>query len=149
MPQEPNPELRQQALQEMLKGNTWTLETDFSLIGTVDDEIQRRLLALGWDEETAIDLMLGVHEGLINAMKHGNKEDISKKVVVNIEISQDKMAVTITDEGDGFNWKDTHQASTADTSGRGIDIYLKPHFDTVEHSDKGNVLTLVRNKVRS
>jgi len=139
-------ERRKAAFAEVLKGDRWVFESDISLVSQMDGEVERRLVDAGWDEEVAIDLMLGVHEAVINAMKHGNENDPAKKVTVDLKITPEALTVTISDEGQGYDWEHAFKATTSDTHGRGIDAYLRPHFNEMNHNEDGNELTLVRHK---
>ena len=47
------------------------------------------------------DLKSAVAEACINAMQHGNKWRHEARVVVNMNISDDKFIISVTDQGDG------------------------------------------------
>jgi serine/threonine-protein kinase RsbW len=54
---------------------------------------------LGFVEERIADLQLAVSEAVTNAIEHGNQCNTSIKVGVKFIISQDKLAVQVTDKG--------------------------------------------------
>lgn len=58
-------------------------------------------------ESDLFDLRLVFSELLVNAVKHGNRGDSSKKVELMIEIGDDEVLSVIKDEGDGFDYMQT------------------------------------------
>jgi len=70
----------------------------------VADEIAMRMCALaGLEEEEQHKVEMAVHESMINAVRHGNKSDASKKVWLRFEIRDDRLEIHIRDEGTGFD----------------------------------------------
>ena len=82
----------------------------------------------------ALDLALAVREAFINAVKHGNGMDESKKVEVEFERNAAWFRVRVRDEGRGFDWDhapDPRAEVNLDrTSGRGI-FFMKNFVDAV------------------
>jgi serine/threonine-protein kinase RsbW len=114
----------------MTSGNTVRIDFHSSLdmldfVQMVCDHIARMV---GLDDESVHWVSLAVRESVINAIKHGNGSDVSKRVHVAFSALQDGggpgLAVSVRDEGRGFD-----PATLADplasenllkTSGRGI-----------------------------
>jgi len=48
-------------------------------------------------------VLLGVSEAVSNSIIHGNKNDCSKKVFIRILYSENKLVITVRDEGSGFS----------------------------------------------
>jgi len=70
----------------------------------VADEIAMRMCALaGLEEEDQHKVEMAVHESMINAVRHGNQSDASKKVWLRFEIRHDRLEIHIRDEGTGFD----------------------------------------------
>lgn len=69
-----------------------------------------------------------ISEILINAIKHGNKRDISKKVKVWYKFTPDSAHIIVEDEGEGFKkleeWNEFHKKRT--------EAFLQQDFDTLE-----------------
>jgi len=57
----------------------------------------------GVDEDGSHWIGMAVREAVANAIKHGNKLDIRKKVNATFELSGDELEITISDEGAGFD----------------------------------------------
>ncbi|MBB5022696.1 ATP-binding protein [Desulfurispira natronophila] len=91
-------------------------------------------------------MRLAIDEALTNAIMHGNQCDIAKKVVVESEDIQNGIAVSITDEGPGFDYHHTPTPTDDDNllqiGGRGIFI-VNHYADDISYTDPGNRVTLV------
>jgi anti-sigma regulatory factor (Ser/Thr protein kinase) len=93
------------------------------------------------------DIRLGLQEALVNAAKHGNCLDPSKRVLVRFGHHAPMYQWIIEDEGGGFacccSQKPQPGVEIADTDecGRGVYI-LQQIFDCVEWNDCGNRLSL-------
>src|SRR5437660_3017872 len=90
----------------------------------------------GYDlpEETRHWILMALREALANAIKHGNGQDLAKRVHLDMDVVDDTLQIAIRDEGPGFD-----PAGIADplapenrmkTSGRGI-FYMKTFMDEV------------------
>lgn len=110
------------------------------------------------------EIRLGLQEALVNAAKHGNNLDPSKKVVVRFSAVQDQYWWVISDRGPGFqhpcgcNLRSVNSDRLPDYSissypaeqpkeeqecGRGLYI-LYQVFDRVEWNPQGTELTLCK-----
>ncbi|MGQ1889517.1 ATP-binding protein [Thermophagus sp. OGC60D27] len=86
-------------------------------------------------------LLLAVVESVNNAIVHGNKLEKEKIVVLQYEVTKEKIEFIITDCGNGFDYQNlpdpTKPENLEKTHGRGI--FLMKHLaDEVEFNDKGN-----------
>jgi serine/threonine-protein kinase RsbW len=80
-----------------------TLESDLKNV-EVAEEISRRVAGTaGFDEEEQHRIEMAVHESMINAIWHGNKNDPSKSVWLQFKILRDRLEIRIRDQGNGFN----------------------------------------------
>lgn len=102
--------------------------------------------------ETDIDnIVIAITEAISNAIIHANKNDVKKKVTIEISLNHDSMITKVMDEGPGFNLKKIedplHPDNLLKESGRGIFI-LKSLLDSVDYSfsDKGTTVTLIKKK---
>lgn len=114
---------------------------------------------------------LGLSELLVNAIEHGNlnityqeksallesgdwdqeierrltdKDNIDKYVEVIFQRYDDKITLSVTDHGSGFNWKEHLTADTDNITkkhGRGIAIAIAMGFSNLKYNDKGNAVT--------
>lgn len=89
------------------------------------------------NEETTHWILMALREALANAIKHGNGQDMAKRVHLEMGVKDHTLRIRIRDEGTGFD-----PAGVADplaqenrfkTSGRGI-FYMKTFMDEVRFS---------------
>ena len=89
-------------------------------------------------------IRLGLHEALVNAVKHGNKLDPSKIIIVKRIITPNWWVWIIQDQGKGMEnnkRKFNLPKRTDSVSGRGLFI-IHECFDDVRWSPKGNRVQL-------
>lgn len=90
----------------------------------------------GEDFVSAIDL--AIRESVANAVKHGNKFDESKNVVVTFADSDEGFEITVRDFGDGFEVDDipdpTNPENLLKANGRGI-LFMNAFMDEVSYSN--------------
>lgn len=76
--------------------------------------------------EKFINFQIASSEALVNAIVHGNKEDESKKVYIDIITTDTSMELRIKDEGEGFEMEKlpdpTDDSNLLKEHGRGIFI---------------------------
>ncbi len=113
----------------------------------------RRLLKLltAYDYQTndLFAIQLAVEEALVNAMKHGNRLDRSKRVYLTITVGPKEFRIRIRDEGSGFDPDKVPDPTDPENlerpSGRGL--WLIGHYmHMVRRNAKGNAVTLVRRR---
>lgn len=96
-------------------------------------------------DDTFANMMTCLNEAVINAIVHGNKLKVEKKVIVNAEVDGRRIIWTITDEGNGFDPNyipdPTEPENLESLSGRGVFI-IKQLADQCIFNDKGNELEL-------
>jgi serine/threonine-protein kinase RsbW len=107
----------------------------------------------GLDDDGSHWIGMAVREGVANAIKHGNKLDIRKKVFATFDLSGEHLAIRISDEGEGFdpgNVSDPlNPQNLMKTSGRGI-FYMKTFMDEVEYafSPEGGTQLIMTKKLK-
>ena len=117
-----------------------TLESDLKNV-EVAEEITRRVAGTaGFDEDEQQRIEMAVHESMINAIWHGNKNDPSKSVWLQFQIHRDRLEIRIRDQGNGFDPSHIPDPRTDENllnlSGRGI-FLIRTFMDEfrVEHVD--------------
>ena len=89
-------------------------------------------------------IKLGLHEALVNAVKHGNKLDPTKNIRVRIIITPNWCVWQIQDQGNGLEIKKRNYElpkKINSVNGRGLYI-INECFDDIRWSCKGNRLQL-------
>ncbi len=109
------------------------------------DELQRA----NWPETDVFGVHLAVEEALINAIRHGNRMDNSKRVRIAYRLLPDRLSIEIVDEGAGFDPDcvpdPTRPENRQCPSGRGV-LLMRNFMSRVEFSDRGK--RVVMEKVR-
>jgi serine/threonine-protein kinase RsbW len=91
-------------------------------------------------------ILLAIVEGVNNAIVHGNKLDLSKKVALEYQVTDKSVEFIITDEGSGFEYSSipdpTLPENIEKTHGRGI--FLMNHLaDNIEFDNNGSKVKLI------
>src|SRR4029434_5392061 len=92
-----------------------------------------------------------VREAVANAIKHGNKLDVKKKVSATFELQGNELEIRISDEGQGFDPSAVsdplNPQNLLKPSGRGI-FYMRTFMDRVQyefHPGGGTSLVMTKN----
>jgi len=109
--------------------------------------ILREIDSRGYSEESIWAAKLCIHEALMNALIHGNKNNRAKKVSVFYKVTDDKFSVSVIDEGDGFDHRNLPDPKTCQNllkdGGRGL-FFIRQYMDEVTFNEKGNRIMLVK-----
>jgi serine/threonine-protein kinase RsbW len=124
-----------------------TIPSDF----TAAREVQKRILDdvkdNAYSAQAAFAIQLALEEALINAVKHGNKFDVSKKVHVQASIDPKQAKIVVEDEGTGFDPSGvpdpTLEENLEKCSGRGI-LLIGAYMDNVEWTNGGRCLRMTK-----
>jgi serine/threonine-protein kinase RsbW len=92
----------------------------------------------GLDEDAVHWVGVAVREGVINAIKHGNREDVAKRVTIEFALEPDGTAdaliVSVTDQGIGFEPNAVADPLAPEnvlkSSGRGI-FFMRSFMDDI------------------
>jgi len=104
----------------------------------------------GLSEDFAYWMELTICESMINAIRHGNQCDPSKKAHIKISLIGPQIEIIVEDQGHGFNLSDladpTETKNLLKPSGRGI-LIIRSFMDEVNLSQAeggGNRLRMVK-----
>ena len=114
------------------------LPSSFELLDLVQIVSDRMSTIAGMEEDAIHWVSVAVRESVINAIKHGNKENHAKHVTVEFLLSPrerpENFVVEVLDEGEGFNPDEVANPLEAEnvlkSSGRGI-FFMKSFMDDV------------------
>lgn len=99
-----------------------------------------RLVELGWKKEVLFGIHMALEESISNAIRHGNKEDATKSVSVDCELSDQRFWVKVCDEGDGYDPGKVPDCRSPENlerpGGRGLEL-IRHYMTNVEHSECG------------
>jgi serine/threonine-protein kinase RsbW len=118
------------------------------------EEILGELEHLGWDPNGRdyFGVQMALEESLTNAIRHGNKLDESKQVLVECKVSPERFWLRVTDEGPGFKPHAVPDC-TADENldcagGRGLAL-IQAYMTYVQYNECGNSVTMEKTRVIS
>jgi len=102
-----------------------------------------------FDEEDVFAVHLALEEAFLNAVKHGNKMDLHKEVKIDYFVSEEKVEISMADEGEGFVPDEVPDPRRGEnlykTAGRGL-FLMHAYMDIVEYNKRGNRVRMVRYK---
>jgi len=133
--------------------NDLLIPSDTAEARRVQEQIEHLLKLHQFGEREVFGIRLAVEEALVNAIKHGNQMDPSRKVRVAFQVSQEKFEVLIADEGTGFDPCDVPDPTAPENlerpCGRGI-MLMRHYMTTVAYNERGNVVSMskLRNGAR-
>ena len=123
------------------------LPSDLALMNGVLEYLQERVAKLGLIRPERSNLFVALDEAFVNAVKHANKNDLTKLVKITAELSPKEAAFTVEDEGEGFNIQEIPNPCDPEnlfrTSGRGV-LLIYNIMDEVEYNAQGNRVKMVK-----
>jgi serine/threonine-protein kinase RsbW len=104
---------------------------------------------VGFDEEAVHYMSVALRESVVNAIKHGNRGDESKRVAVEFVLHADALEFKVQDEGTGFDparvANPVEPENLLRPDGRGI-FFMRNFMDEVSYSFPSQGGTVVRMK---
>jgi serine/threonine-protein kinase RsbW len=112
-----------------------------------EERIMRELARCKYGADVTFAIKLALEEALTNAVKHGNDNDASKRLIVRYSINPKRIVIMVRDEGHGFA-PNRVPDPTADEnlerpSGRGI-MLMQAYMTRVHFNKAGNEVWLLK-----
>lgn len=105
------------------------------------------LLPLDFTHKERFNIRLALEEALVNAIKHGNRQDSAKTVHIRYQITSLQFLIEIEDEGRGFDADAVpdplHPENLERPGGRGV-FLMRHYMSWVQYSETGNCVTLCK-----
>ena len=124
----------------LTRGGTVRLQihSNFELLDCVQVVSDRMAQLAGLDEDAVHWIGVAVRESVINAIKHGNREDYGKIVTVEFAVAPstdpNELVVRVLDQGEGFDPEEVADPLAPEnilkSSGRGI-FFMRNFMDDV------------------
>jgi len=118
-----------------------TINSDIEKLRVVETIVDTLSKKLGVSDEVYGKILISTVEAVNNAILHGNKGNVSKVVKVNFAADGNLFDVTVTDEGDGFEYNNlpdpTDPENIENLHGRGVFI-MRSLADVIEYNESGN-----------
>ncbi|MCI0462009.1 MAG: ATP-binding protein [Gemmataceae bacterium] len=113
----------------------------------VQEEIERALQSNRFEERDIFSIKLALEEALVNAIKHGNQMDRSKKVHIAYRVNTERFDIYIADEGPGFDPEDVPDPMAVENlerpCGRGL-LLMRHYMTEVVFHPPGNRVTMCK-----
>ena len=124
------------------------IPSDLRAAQKAEEDLIREVARQGYSEAAIFAIKLAVEEALNNAIRHGNAGDPNRKVSFSYHVRPDRAAITVSDEGHGFDPDDLPDP-TADENlekpcGRGI-MLIRAYMDEVRFNPRGNQVHMIKH----
>lgn len=123
----------------------------FEMLDVAQTVLTRLCKLVGFEDETTHHLTVAVRESIVNAIKHGNAQEESKRVEILFTLTDRSIEVQVKDQGKGFHPEEVPDPLAPEnllkTYGRGI-FFMRQFMDEVSYSfpsKGGTVVRMVKN----
>lgn len=125
------------------------ISSDLTAAWNAQQTVMEEVKAHGFSEQAVFAIRLALDEALNNAISHGNRRDKSKRVTIEYEVRDNEAAITVTDEGEGFDPgavpDPTLDENIERPHGRGI-MLMRAYMTDVSFSNLGRSVTLTKDR---
>ena len=112
-----------------------------------EEVILAEVCRCGYDESATFAIKLALEEAMTNAVRHGNRSDPTKRILVRYTVTVDRTEIVVRDEGPGFQPDAVPDPTLPENidrpNGRGI-MLMRAYLDEVEYCDGGRAVRLVK-----
>jgi serine/threonine-protein kinase RsbW len=129
---------------------TISFPSDVNELSRAESLVDKICQSLSVNEDNYGNVLIAVTEAVNNAIKHGNKNDISKFVEIRVSDALEAFSIEIKDQGIGFDFNNLPDPTAPENlekeNGRGI-FLMKSLADKVEFENNGRdvILTFSKN----
>ena len=125
----------------------FTIPSDFASSREVQQTVMAEVEKCNYCDTARFAIKLALEEAIVNAIKHGNQLDPSKRVFIEAQVTPDETCLTIEDEGAGFDRSSVPDPRDPENllkaSGRGI-LLIESYMHDVTWSNRGRRVTMYR-----
>ena len=119
----------------------------FEMLDVVQTVLVQLCQLAGFNEEAQHYMSVAVRESVVNAIKHGNRQDEGKRVFLQFTLHEGALEVEVRDEGGGFDLQAVPDPLAPENLlkayGRGI-FFMRQFMDEVTHTFPARGGTIVR-----
>ena len=129
-----------------------TISSETAEAQRIQQAILDHLKANAFSERELFGIKLALEEALVNAIKHGNRMDRTKKVWISYHVHADEFVIRIRDEGKGFDPHDVPDPTVEENlerpCGRGL-LLMRYYMNEVNFLEGGNVVLMRKRRTPS
>ena len=128
------------------------IESRFEFLDLVQQMAEDVCRVSGFHRNSTLNVGLAVREAVVNAIKHGNRQEAGKRVEVIFRLGSRKLVVVVRDQGVGFDPENVRNPLAASNifraNGRGI-FFMKNFVDDVvfQRLDRGGMEVRMEKKI--
>jgi serine/threonine-protein kinase RsbW len=128
--------------------NQLNLKSTAEVSGCVQS-LMDALTPLQYPERTLFGIRLSLEEAIVNAIRHGNRNDPAKTVRIRYQLDELQFLIEIQDEGPGFDPEAVPDPLAPQNLERpgGRGVFLMRHYMTwVAYNERGNCVTMCHRR---
>lgn len=122
------------------------IQSSFEMVDLVQVVFESLSVQVGFEDDVSHWMSVAIRESVTNAVRHGNKLDADKRVIIRFEVGEGELSVSVEDEGEGFDPGEIPDPLAEENllraSGRGI-FFMKNFMDEVTYDFRPNGGTCV------
>jgi serine/threonine-protein kinase RsbW len=126
---------------------SFTIPSDYVAGRDVQHRIMQDVETAGFDADNIFAIRIALEEALVNAIKHGNRQDPTKLVKIEADVRPGVAEIMIEDEGPGFERHKvpdpTARENLSRPSGRGI-LLIEAYMSEVRWEEGGRRVWMLR-----
>ena len=126
------------------------IDSDLDAAKEIEEAVLRVVARNGYDGPARFAIKLAMEEGLNNAIKHGNGYDCRKTVKVQYDVNDERVIITIADQGPGFDPASVPDPRSDENlekpCGRGI-MLMRAYMDEVKYIKVGNQVRMLKRRI--
>jgi serine/threonine-protein kinase RsbW len=115
----------------------------------VRDCVVEAMITREYSEAEVFGVRLALEEALVNAVKHGNRNDPTKWVWASWHVGPRRVLVEIEDDGDGFEPRAVPDPCAPEylerSCGRGL-LLMRTYMSWVRYNSRGNRVTMIKRR---
>ena len=131
-----------------------TIDSSVEAVDAAEESVRSFANEAGFGESDLYFIGLAAREILLNAVMHGNRFDLSKKVGIRLSKKADSLTIEVTDEGDGFRLEEVPDprigANRERRSGRGLTVAMAimDELEVYKNRPRGTHIRMVKHRPR-
>jgi serine/threonine-protein kinase RsbW len=136
----------------MLPKNDWQRQEIHALaeLSELSNRLEADLRALGYPRKDTFAVALGLREAVTNALRHGNRGDATRSVLISWHLGDQQVLLEVADEGHGFDPYQVPNPLTNDwfpgrLQGRGL-FLMRLYMSWIRFNKRGNRVTLCKRR---
>jgi serine/threonine-protein kinase RsbW len=122
-----------------------SISSSLDNLTTVEDYVDMLCVNNHISKDHYGNIIIAVTEAVNNAITHGNKGDINKKVFLRFMTAKEGLSIVVSDEGPGFNFDNLPDPTSPENiemeHGRGV-FLMRALADSIEFENNGSSVKL-------